>query len=164
MRLHKNQRKFRRGLSIAEACISLAIAASLLTAIGSAFSSSANIIRHNDEIVRAVQGARLAVNRMTYELRTAQSAEIDDTSIELVTGLGEKRNYVYNPDTRELSVTIPDPLVPLTTHTHIIARSISDVDFATNTVSVTVRLTATIGDNSVTLSGSATPRRNVVFD
>jgi hypothetical protein len=151
----------RRGLSIAEACIALAIAASLLTAIGSAFVSSSKIIRHNDQVVRAVQGARLAVNRLTYELRTAQSADIDEESIELITGKGETRTYNYNGATRELTVTLPNAGTPVT---HVIARNIADVDFRTDTVTVTVRMTATVGTDSITLSGSATPRRNVLFE
>ena len=54
----------RRGMSIVEVLISLAIVAMLLTAVAAAFSSSAQIIETNDQFFRASQAARVSLTRM----------------------------------------------------------------------------------------------------
>ena len=59
----------RRGLSLAEVMISLAITSMLLTAIAAAFQSSSQVIENNDRFFRATQSARVAINQITTEVR-----------------------------------------------------------------------------------------------
>jgi type II secretory pathway pseudopilin PulG len=63
--------RVRRGLSIAEVMISLAITSMLLTAIAAAFHSSSQIITENDEFFRATQAARVCLNQILTEVRRA---------------------------------------------------------------------------------------------
>src|SRR5688572_2230375 len=67
----------RRGLSIAELMISLAITAMLLSAIAAAFVSSSQMIENNDKFFRATQAGRVAMAQMLTEVRRCDSIPID---------------------------------------------------------------------------------------
>ena len=54
---HNRLRRSRAGLGMVEAMISLAIAASLLTAVAMAFRASADAVDQNDQFFRATQAA-----------------------------------------------------------------------------------------------------------
>ena len=71
----------RRGLSLSEVMISLAITSMLLTAIAAAFHSSSQIINENDEFFRATQAARVALNQMLTEVRRADEVVAEDTIV-----------------------------------------------------------------------------------
>jgi prepilin-type N-terminal cleavage/methylation domain-containing protein len=63
----------RRGLSLVEVMISLAITSMLLTAIAAAFHSSTQVITENDQFFRATQAARVALNQILSEVRRADA-------------------------------------------------------------------------------------------
>ena len=80
--LHANHNKqaqrnaLRHGLSLVEILISLAISASLLTAIAAAFSASASVIEKNDEVFRATQAARVTMLHLLTEIRQGTVGEM----------------------------------------------------------------------------------------
>src|SRR3982750_3423487 len=87
-------RRYRaRGLSLIEALISLAIIASLLTAVGMAYNAAADAIQINDQFFRASQAARVSVNYIMAEVRKCQSGIVGDTTLELTTATGVKHTY-----------------------------------------------------------------------
>ena len=53
--------------------ISLAISASLLTAIAAAFSASSQAIETNDQVFRAPQAARVTINQIITEVAELQT-------------------------------------------------------------------------------------------
>ena len=98
----------RRGLGLAELMISLAITASLLTAVAAAFSSSATVIENNDRFFRATQSARVALNQMLTEVRRADAIVDRDTTFTVgaktfvVKGITANILPVYRPaETRQ---------------------------------------------------------------
>jgi Tfp pilus assembly protein PilW len=68
--------RHRRGLSLPEAMISLAITAMLLVAVAAAFSSSCQAIEMNDSWFRCTQAARVTLSQMLVEIRNCDSLQI----------------------------------------------------------------------------------------
>lgn len=151
----------RRGMSFVEVLISVAITGALLTSVATAFSASSAIIRETDDFNRAVHAARVSLNRIMTELRTAQSGVVDDTTLEVITNGGVKHLYERDADANLLKLSLPDALTPTS---YTMARNISAVEFSTDNTTITVLITATVGNNTIVLSGSATPRRNVLYE
>jgi Tfp pilus assembly protein PilW len=150
----------RRGLSVAECLISLAITASLLTAVGAAYSASSDAVKANDEFFRASQAARVSVNQIVAEVRKCRSGVVDDTTLELTTANGDVKTYSLNADTRKMTMTI-DGVTPITTN---MASNIDDLEFTTDGQTISVTVTVKVGSNLVRLSGSAIPRRTLTYD
>lgn len=150
----------RRGLSVAECLISLAITASLLTAVGVAYSASTDAVRANDEFFRASQAARVSVNQIVAEVRKCRSGVVDDTTLELTTANGDVKTYSLNTDTRKMTMTI-DGVTPITTN---MASNVNSLQFSTDGQTISVTVTVKVGKNLVTLSGSAIPRRTLTYD
>jgi type II secretory pathway pseudopilin PulG len=81
-RLRPSQR--RRGLSLPEAMISLAITSLLLVSVATAFSASCSAIEANDRFFRSSQAARVALNQLLLDIRNTTSlpaANVTATSI-----------------------------------------------------------------------------------
>jgi prepilin-type N-terminal cleavage/methylation domain-containing protein len=150
----------RRGLSLAEVMISLAISASLLTAVAMAFNASAKAVEINDQMVRATQAARVSVGQIMTEARRCQSGAITSNTLELTLASGETRSYSFDSANKQLVATLYAlPVV----ETHTMARNVSDVQFLTDGKTISMMITVTIGNNSVVLNGSAMPRRAVTY-
>ena len=151
----------RRGLSLVEVMISLAISATLLTAIAAAFSASSQAIETNDHVFRATQAARVTINQITTEVRNCKSGAVSSTTLDLITGTDEARLYEYNSVKKEIQITFPD-IDPDTKYT--LARNVSAARFYTDGDAIALSITIEVGTNKVTLSGSAFPRRTLTFD
>jgi hypothetical protein len=145
---------------VAECLITLAITASLLTAVGVAYSASSDAVKNNDEFFRASQAARVSVNQIVAEVRKCRSGVVDDTTLELTTANGDVKTYALNSDTHKLTMTI-DGVTPVTTN---MASNIKDVNFTTDGKTIALMVTVKVGNNAVTLSGSAIPRRTLTYD
>ncbi len=166
------QRTARRGLGLAEAIISLAIAAMLLAAAGAAFNGTSNAIEENEKVFRAAQAARVSVNRMLSQCRrgtvltTSTSSSLNfntDTMLEV--------SYIYDAASDEIRfVTNAD----LTDPDYVLARNVTACSFqyvtGTNPQTgqpciarMAITITVTLGSNSVTLCGSAAPRAMLTF-
>jgi hypothetical protein len=163
-----------------EVLISLAISASLLTAVGAAFSATAAGIEENDQFTRATNGARAIVNHLTAEVRRGEVDPLStSTVLRLVTyppgGLpGEQRTYRYIPPTAE----VPGRIMVVTNvgtpeeAQFVLARNVADAKFTctpgTNakgdlcTAQVAVSVTVRVGRNTVRITGSAAPRASLL--
>jgi prepilin-type N-terminal cleavage/methylation domain-containing protein len=150
----------RRGLSLIECLISLAIAAMLLTAVGAAYQAASDTIRLNDEFFRASQAARVSINQVMAEVRKCQSGIVDKPALELITASGQKRSYVFDPATKTLAMTI-DGVVPVTVK---MASNVKDVSFDTDGQTISMTVQVLVGNNQITLNGSAIPRRIVTYE
>jgi type II secretory pathway pseudopilin PulG len=163
---HRPSRRLRRGLSVVEAVISLAIAAMLLTAVGTAFSASVAAINNNDQFFRATQSARVTLNQVLTEVRRAHAVNVAGNKVDLVTYDNRDISYVYDSTAGTLRLVTNDS----TTDADYVLTSgltsfsaTSDTALATGGISyvtrVSLSLTVETGGNQVRLSGSAAPRR-----
>jgi len=146
-----------RGLSLIEALISLAIIASLLTAVGMAYNAAADAIQVNDQFFRASQAARVSVNYIMAEVRKCQSGVVSETCLELTTATGVKHTYALTDGKVKMTV---DGLVPFTC---CMASNVNSLKFNTDGETISMTVAITIGSNQVVLNGSAIPRRAVEY-
>jgi len=154
-----NGRILRRGLSLVECLISLAITASLLTAVAAAFHASTSAIEQNDQFYRASQAARVSLNQILTQVRRCQSGVVDTDSLEVMTDAGEKRTYALNGTDLTMTFTPAGSLVPAK-----MASNVKSLTFSTDGKSVTMVITVSVGKNTVTMCGSAFPRRLIVYN
>lgn len=168
----------RRGMSLIEVMISLAISASLLTAIAGAFSASASAIEMNDQVFRATQAARVTMLHLLTEIRQGTVGETSTaTDLKLITSgsgsvIGDNRTYRFTgaPDNKLLLITeddTTDPDYPLASNvlaTDLANDSRFDYELGTDAsgqplvLQVTVTIVTRVGKNSIRLSGTASPR------
>lgn len=153
------RRRTRAGLSLVEVMISMVISGALLTAIAASFSASASAIEMNDQFFRASQAARISVNQIMSESRKCMSGVVDPNSLELTTDTGQKRTYMLTG--KMLTMTIADPVLP---RTYRLASNVEALQFQTNGKAVSMVVTVKVGNNQVTLTGSAIPRRTVTYE
>lgn len=151
----------RAGLGLVELLISLAIAASLLSAVAAAYAATTSAIRMNDEFFRASQAARVTINHVMAEVRKCQNGLVDIESLEVSTSTGEKRVYAFDSATNRITLTLPDLPTP---PTYTLARNVDSVQFFTDGQTIAMTVTIEVGDNKITLTGSAMPRRTVTFN
>ncbi len=173
------RRPARRGLSLVEALISLAICAMLLTAVAGAFSASAQAIENNDSFFRATQAARVSLTHMLTQLRRVEEIEIGDGGksvsffkLNPATEEEERYTYQYSPDTRELRLIRDDGVE---TTSNRLCGNVAKVEFQQDTddingdnvqfvVRISVAIEVEAGDNKIRLAGSAVPRRNLRYE
>src|SRR5688572_27782762 len=74
-------RRCRRGLSMMETLISVAITGMLLTGLASAFVSSADAVEMNEQFFRATQAARVTLNQVVVECRRADAIQCSNTGV-----------------------------------------------------------------------------------
>ena len=153
------KQRTRKGMSLVEVLIGLAITASLLTAVAAAFQASAAGITHNDQFTLASQAARVSVNQIMAQVRKCQSGVVADTSLELTDDSGTVTTYTFDEGTSKLTVTY-DGITPVT---RTMASNVQKVAFATDGKTITMTVTVRIGVNGVTLNGSAFPRRMMTY-
>jgi prepilin-type N-terminal cleavage/methylation domain-containing protein len=178
-------RRRRRGLSLIEIMIALAIAATLLTAAAAAFNASSDVVRTNDEFFRATQAARVSLHQILTNVRRASSVEDnrdpvtripDTTKLQLTTARNDDGSgqdlltYKYLPANQKLMLLtdedLTDPDYTLASNVGTLAFDVEmgkDYNNADVVVRVDVSITVKVGRNSVTLSGSAAPRRNIIY-
>ena len=160
-RLPPRRRQRRRGLGIVELLVSLAIAASLLTAVAAAYAATTSAIQMNDEFFRACQSARVSINQIMSEVRKCQNGIVDYESLELSTATGEKRTYAFDSANNRITLSFPEASVPAT---YTLVRNVDSVQFFTDGQTISMTIAIEVGRNKVTLSGSAMPRRTMTFN
>jgi type II secretory pathway pseudopilin PulG len=167
----KSMRRSRRGLGLVEVLLSLAIASMLLTAVATAFSASTAAIRINDEFSRATQSGRVCLHHLLTEARRGyvdESWSADEISI--ITAAGDDRTYRYLPDLKQIVLVTNDDT---TDRDYVLARNVIQSPFTveqgTNwkgqpcVAQVSVVVAVEVEGHIVRLSGSASPRRNLVY-
>ena len=142
-----------------------------------AFNASSNVIQTNDEFFRATQAARISLHQILTQIRRGSvNTASTTTSLRLITaveddGTGED-DFTYSfvaAENRLKLITNDNLLDP----DYTLASNVDNVSFAVETgedythapcvTRVSVAVTVQVGDNVVTLSGSACPRRNLVY-
>ena len=149
-----------------EAMISLAIAASLLTAVAMAFRASADAVEQNDQFFRATQAARVAMTRILTQVRRGTpGTDSTSTNLHLLTDTGLDVSYHYDTGTRKLSlVTSTQTILVHDAQTCSFAYSLGTDPGGLPCVSkVTMTIAVTVGSNTMLFTGSASPRRTLTF-
>ncbi|MGE5610212.1 MAG: PilW family protein [Bacillota bacterium] len=167
-----------RGLSLVELMISLAICAMLLTAVAAAFRASTAAIEDNDQFFRASQAARVAMNQLLTQLRRSDVIDVPSGNptnrIDFAGDDKIDRAFLYTPDASGKKGTLTlliDKSGVITTA--VLARDVT-VAFYVDVVHpasgsgdyverVTVDMTTEFGNNIVHLTGSAAPRRVLIY-
>ena len=188
-RMTAGARRGARGMSIAEMLIALAISASVLTAVAAALDVSFHSYGVNQENANLMQRCRIAMHRITTDIRTTTAhTPVDpvavaafkagrnttDTAILMIADNGEQMGYQYDAANKLLNLTDKDG------NEYVIARGVEafQVKFepvpgatSANLMRASVMLTVrtdgkqlAVGANSdqtVTMSTAVMPRRNV---
>jgi hypothetical protein len=155
----------------------LAITAMLLTAAAVAINASSAIVQSNDEFFRATQAARVSLHQILTQVRRGSvNTTWNASTLRLITaqndeGTGEDDiTYSFVSAENKLKLItnddLTDPDYTLASNVNALAFDVEtgqDYTQAPCVVRVTVSITVKVGDNVVTLSGSAAPRRNLVY-
>ena len=161
-------KKSRRGLSLAEVMISLAISAMLLTAVAAAFTASSDAIEINDQFFRASQAARVSMTQILTEIRRANAVQVpaNNKSLSMLTHDGKDRTYSYDSATQKLKLITNDVLTdPDYTLTNNCTSATFDADTYTDAggikhvIRVSVTVIVKVDKNTIRLTGSAAPRK-----
>lgn len=160
LRTRRSSRARSRGMGLVELLISLGISAVLLTGVATAFVAASVAVKANDEFSRATQAARVSVNQIMSLARQCQNGTVDTSTLTLKLVDGTVRSYGVNKLARELQVNY-ESLVP--PEMHPLARNVDDVTFATDGTTITMTITVRVGNQQLQLTGSAMPRRSVIY-
>ena len=156
----------RRGLSLVDTMIGLAITGLLLAGVAVSYSASSSAVRNNDEFFQASNAARISILQVMTEVRRCQALQVYSDHIDIITADNHDRTYRYVAGTGSTGRLVlidnadPDP----STATHTLASNIAGAQFSADSKTVTMNVTVDVGNNQVTLCGSATQRRLVTYD
>ena len=172
-----SNRNTRRGLTLVELLIAVAILAMLLAAIAVAMHGSLLSFKENEGLAAVVQTGRAVLNQISRDVRTAEAVSCDSNSVTIIPpddGRGISEIQYELSDGQLLYRVVQGA----TSEAHVLIDSSSDVrvdaftvQFETGenwegvecTKSVTVRLVVTNGKDTVPLTASAAPRRNQLY-
>lgn len=154
----------RAGFTIAETLIVLAISAILLTAVAVAFNASIVNYRENEEIFRAINGARQALYRMTSQLRTGYWVDPNAPSNQcnFFSSTDQDITYEYRSADHKLYLIT-------NSHEYVLCENVTTMSFIKTPTadgdckSVQISLTVQAGDTQRTLAGAAVIRRNLTL-
>lgn len=162
----------RVGIGLVEMMVTLAICSALLCAIGVAYVASADAVDVNDKFFRAQQGARVAMTQLQAAIRRSDSCAVSSsTKLDLITADAKDVSYSYDSTNKLLKLVTNYSTTDVDC---VLARNVTAVSFVADSenypntttsrvVRITISLDLKIGDEQVHLSGSAVPRRNVVY-
>lgn len=175
----RSPRRLRRGLSMVEALISLAVCSMLLAAAGVAFNAAAVAVQVNADFSKSAQTARVTMSQMLTEARRADSVQCSAAAAatyfdvirpaEMLTANEVYRRYSY--DTTNKRLTLQIFYAGGTSGTlYVLASNVTAASFGpaqtgtdaagqTAVQRVPVAVTVKVGKSAVTLNGAATPRR-----
>ena len=114
-------KKSKKGFTIVELLIALAISSILLTAIAFAFQSSIVNYTENEDIFKTINSARQALCRITTQLRTADAVDpcAPSNQCTFITPNGENITYDYKSAENKLYlVTGGNEYLPVS-YTHL---------------------------------------------
>ena len=159
----------RRGFTIVELLVGLAITGFLLAAVVAAFNASAISYRENEDIFRAINIARGGLSRMTAQIRTADAVDVNSPANEctLLTSGGEDITYRYDSTDDTLYLVTNDDLDD---DDFVLCEDVTAMTFTRNTASagalvyvksVQMSMTVTSGNVQKTVAAAAVVRRNL---
>ena len=176
-----HRRPRRRGLSLAEVLISGAIVSMLLMAVAASFDALSQQVEVNTSFNQAAQTARMGLRRIVRDVRTCTACATgddaivdalatDDTTLTVIRDDGTTVQYVFDPvaNTVRLKVAGADPLDV------VVARNVENAIFSSEveqhpetgayrTARVVVQLWLKVDGQPLYLTGSAAPRREMVY-
>lgn len=152
----------RTGLSLVETMISLVITATLLTAVGAAYTGSVQAVQINDQFFHATQTARVSLNQLLAELRQCSVAEVHPATLNVIPSTGQAKSYSYDATNQKLLLSVTDSVTGITTN-YTLGSHITALAFGGDGTNISVTMTVTAGNNAITLGGSVVPRRMVVY-
>jgi len=166
-------RKRQSGITIVEILISVAILAVLLAAVAAAMQASLQSYSENQKTSALSQTARVVVERMMREVRTAGAVDSTSTSLTITppadgSGL-EEIQYELSGETlyyRQTIDSLTNSYVLLGGDGDVQVTSFSilrEIDEDENTLSVTVRLVLLVGGEELSVTATSAVRRNQTY-
>jgi prepilin-type N-terminal cleavage/methylation domain-containing protein len=169
---HHGRATGRKGFTLAECLIALAISAMLLTAIAVAFNASLINYEENEELFRSVNSARQALARMTSQIRTAAGVDAGQPPNRCVFLSGTDPNQLITYEFRNSThATDPNTLILMQGGSeYLLCDNVSAATFektpaanGTDSKSVQISLTVQCGDTERTLSAASVVRRSLAY-
>ena len=166
----RNTRYKKRGFTIVELLLALAIGAMLMVAVAVAFNASAINYEENEAIFKTISSARQALLRMTSQLRTSEGVVIDPNSpaneCSFLTSAGQDITYQYRSADKKLYlITNSDGME------YVLCDNVAAMTFTRTSAvnddgflvckSVQISMTVAHGDTQRTVSTAAVIRRNL---
>ena len=161
--------RYEHAFTLVEILLALAISAILLAAVAVAFNASVINYQQNEDIFKAINGARQALFRITSQLRTADAVDPNAPSNEcsMITAAGDDITYRFNGANNTLTlITNDDP----TDDDYTLCENVSAMTFTKDTAvvdsitvvkSVQMAITVTAGDTQKKLVAAAVVRKNL---
>jgi Tfp pilus assembly protein PilW len=158
----------RRGLSIVELMLSLAVSGMLLTAVAAGAWAAVGATQGNDQFVRASHVSRVCMDQMTTQLRRCDSCQVAASDrVEIITDTGHDWTYQYFPSTLQLKLIQNDvsgkPSYVLannvTAATFTADTVVDPVTSLTKVVRVSIVMSTQVGKTVVTVNDTVAPRR-----
>ena len=160
--LNKNNKK---GFTVAELLISLAISGLLLAAVAFAFQSSIMNYSENENIFKTINSARQALCRITTQLRTAEAVDPCSPSYQCAfyTPDMDLVTYDYRSDENKLYLVSDstDYLLCDNVTAMSFTKNVVVQDAVTKVKSVQISMTVQNGDVTNTISAASVIRRNL---
>lgn len=161
--------RYKKGFTVAELIIALAISSILLAAVAFAFQSSITNYSENENIFKTINSARQALCRITTQLRTADAVD-PNTPVNQCTFLtpsGEQITYDYRSADKKLYLVTGG-------NDYVLCENVTDMTFTRDTFvvdvegvlqtrvkSVQISMTVKNGDIENKISAAAVIRRNL---
>ena len=160
----RNTRYKKRGFTIVELLLALAISAMLLVAVAVAFNASAMNYQENEAIFKTINTARQALLRMTGQLRTSlpdPAAPANECT--LITSGGDNITYRYDSGQNTLYLRTNSDGQQYVLCENVTAMNFTKTptDDGLDCKSVQISMTVAHGDSQRTVSAAAVIRRNL---
>jgi prepilin-type N-terminal cleavage/methylation domain-containing protein len=163
--IHRSDPARRRGFTVVECLIGLAISALLLAAVAVAFSASLTTYSENERMFWSINSARQALSRMTSQLRTGYMVDPNDPNnlCHFLTATNQDITYEFRNADHKLYLRTNG-----TGQEYVLCDNVVDASFrktptdgGTDCKSVQISLTVGSGSSQRTLSAAAVIRRNL---
>jgi prepilin-type N-terminal cleavage/methylation domain-containing protein len=169
------------GFTLVEMLISLALLAVLLASLAVAIHAATNSYSENNRLSALTETARGVLNRIAQDIRTSDAVTVTSTQITITppddgSGLQQLRyevagnclNYYRKVNGATTSYVLIGPIAGATDEVSLAGATISstagvDWEGTACTKSVTITIVLENGDNDLTITSSASPRRNQLF-
>jgi prepilin-type N-terminal cleavage/methylation domain-containing protein len=165
----QNHIKQCRAFTIAELLVSMAIMAMILTAVAVAFSASATNLEENKEIYQNTTMARMALTRMTTQIRTAAAVQTTTagTVLDFNDINGTRYFFHYDSGAKKLyvdtgartNILLCENVKELT----FIPKTGKDSKNNTVVQNVRIQMSVSSGDNDANVATSVTVRKALPF-
>jgi Tfp pilus assembly protein PilW len=158
----------RRGLSLVELTLCLAICSMLLTAVAAGTWAAVGATQGNDEFVRASHMTRICMDQMATQLRRCDSCQVAASDrVEIITDTNRDWTYQYFPATKQLKLIMNDVAGK---PTYVLANNVTAATFIADTVvdpvtslskvvRVSIVMSVQVGKTVVTVNDTVAPRR-----